>query len=369
MDKEIENKNEKVNGVYNLTVQLLPALEKTSKSCLTESILNRKKCNVGEVNCTEINLIDNSVNCSVCVDGTLTPVTDDGSLDYCAHFVSLKKARLSITVEDRDKGLKFSTLNGNVTGNIIVKPTHQDEDSNSKVKCSWALYSYSNINGDSQLLNLINKLLHCDTKDKWLCLETESYNNQRTGVCYSFVASCIIQGKNSIPTCSLVKNVEVKVNTPCSSGGHVHQLVDGIDKCNFTWKFNKEDLIYDETKIYFNFNWNNDSEIKIKDFKCFKGNSLVCSNNVSTCSTEYHYDYSNCMFSANPPPPTKAVSNPTTTDMTDTTTLLLIIIIVILGVFFVVYVGHKNYQKVSCLHACISVNSIIIIICSLNILC
>jgi len=338
-----------------LTIALLPALEQSSKMCLTERIFNRKLCNIGEVVCTEINLIDNTVNCSVCVDGMLVPVTDDGSLNYCAHFVSLQKAHLNITIDDKNKGLKFTTLNGNITGNIAIKSTHRGEDGNGKeVRCSWVMFSYSNISGDSKLVNL-NNLLHCDAKDNWLCLETASYHNQYTepsGNCYKSIANCVIQRDNGIPMCSpsLGSNVQVKVNTSCTSREHVLGHQNGFDKCVFTWEFNKEDLIYDKTNFALNFNWNNDSETKIKDFKCFKGNTLVCSNSVSTCTgtREYHYNFSDCTFTTNPVSTThyNAISAASQNTI-DASTKWLITVIVILVLLFVSYVGYKNYQKVS----------------------
>ena len=258
MDAE-QKRLEKLERLDDMAAQLLPLLERSYNICLSESFFGKTKCNVGDINCTEINLLDDKCDCSVCVNGTMVSDTDDG--DYCAHFVSLEKAKFKLDV--KQDILKFQTDDCKSLKSISPKLTHSVKD-NSNCNCSWAFYNYTYFSNIPNV-SILNRLLNCSAgecanKKGWLCLADS--NEIQVGDCYDPKATCLIQN-GVVPHCSFQKSVlNVKVNHNCIA----EKLTSGgtIDKCNFTWKLERTEFHGREN--LFKIDWNSGNKQKVKNF-------------------------------------------------------------------------------------------------------
>ena len=345
----MDTEQKRLDGVI---LQLLPLLEQVYNICLSDSFFGKGKCDVGDIRCTEINLLDNTFNCLECVNGTDVPVTDDGSLDHCTHFVSLEKAGIEIRVEQDE--LEFHTVNGTLEG-ISPKLSHSVEGI-PNCNCSWAFYNYTSLSNTQKISNL-NRLLKCstgncnDTKG-WLCLA----DSDQVGKCYNPTAPCHIQ-HGVIPTCSLPEEVELKLQVETNCSKNLNLTSDGtIDNCEFEWNLDPRELHWRD-KLFI-IEWKNENKNKIQNFKCKSGDGkeFTCStgNDIFSCKKQntaavYKYDFSTCRLinpnneiTSKPPGP----DNSSEPDSGSGATTWLVLIIVIILVVFLSYVVYQNYQKV-----------------------
>ena len=330
-----------------LFADLRPALEQITATCLSEN--NGRKCNVGDINCTEINLLDKKVDCIKCVDGALTPDTDNGTKDYCSHNVSVKTAHLNITVHHKDEGLSFTTINGAISG-FSANTTHNVQG-NQDCKCSQAFYTHTNFGNFPITAPISNRLLLCSNDacnlTKWFCLATEKENE---GICDVPIATCDLK-IGTIPACSLngplQNETEVQFTNTCTS-----EESPGI-VCKFLLHFDRNSVINKGRNVYFNIEWS--KNLNITDFSCIGAEH--CHDISSICIFElenkiYRYNFFTCELNKTKKPnltasPTPSPSPTLTPDDNAKPTTWLILIIVILAIVFLLYVGYQNYQKVS----------------------
>ena len=338
-------------------------LELVHKQCLHETLMNGKKCTVGDFDCTTVNLWNETADhCTVCVDGTHTSITtDDGplELDYCAHNVSITNPHLNASVAN-DKP-EVSVTNDMVLGKVpvIFKLSANILNlsanvSNKICNCTWALSDYKYKNGNLTILPIRRDLLYCDTKEcdnheEWLCI------NETMGICYNSTASCHL--KDGIaPRCSHLSDIEIRVYSTCPQNSK-----NKFD-CKFDWQFDKQDLTVNEDDFTVEWNKDSTSDSKIKNFLCKPvgdGDGPNCKGfpSCTGSSKVFRYNFTACSFTeAEIPPPSTASStatpitspSPETPSSSESTlTTWLILIIVVLLILIILYLGYQNYQKVS----------------------
>ena len=333
---------------------LLPSLEQVTKVCLSERYLKQQKnCTVGDLMCAEINLLSRRVDCLMCVDGELIPTTDNGSPNYCTHYVSLKNAGLNATVENSK--LRFTIINDLISGNISAPLTNHHVHQEKECQCSWAFY-YLNVSIATEIRDdlMFCNSSNCSNPERWFCL-----NKKNVVKCFQPIATCTIHDGTSV-RCSLqddLNNYRVRAKS-CASN-----LIPGIKGCNFMWPLRPSLISTDGNEVFFNVQWNEEIRNDIQNFTCYNSdNKEVCSDGIPTCTStygdkEYCYSFFTCALNSttipSPPPqptlPNHNINGDTgdNDDNKSTATIWLFLIIVVLVVAFLSYVVYQNYQKVS----------------------
>jgi len=326
-----------------LFTELRPALEQITKTCLSRH--SEQKCNVGDINCTWINLFNNKLDCIMCVDGKETSLTDDGSKDYCPHNVHVETTHLNITVEHEK--LKFTTRNGKIATSSAKKTNYQVKDKED-CECFWAFYAYKSFANTSDTDPIQNELLRCNCdQEEWrLCPKT---GNENEVICDKPSATCHLQANEQvnlycIPDGFLQNKATVRIANTCQ-----FDTTQSI-ACNFTWYLDPISIVYNSSNVYFDVEWNN--KIEIKNFSC---SGVVCKGGADYCKVEhkeekYTYNFFTCKI--NKQKILKKDQPPTSESSDATPSTWLILIIVVLVVVFLLYVGYQNYQKVSFICRC-----------------
>ena len=340
---EIETSLNQISVDDDMLDNLRPALEQLTKTCLS----SEPKCNVGDINCTEIDLLGRKANCIQCVDGALVPFTDYGTNDYCPHNVS---SLLNITV-DHNSFLNFTTINDTISVNISTERDFEVED-NTDCGCSWAFYSYTNFsNTPPTITPIINGMLFCDECDpkKWFCLKKND-----KGVCGEPNATCQLPG-NGTPKCSLNDYKEYKIAVEVTGTCNTPAKIE----CHLSWNLDSSSIVNNGKSVSFNVKWDESSKNRITIINCTFDKKEGNCKSVSDCNFEdteytYHYDFFKCNLDSE--------KKPVETDHDDkdndnsktkaTPSTWLILIIVVLVIVFLLYVGYQNYQKVSFVYKC-----------------
>ena len=338
-----QEKLAKLEHLDGMAVQLLPVLERNFKICLSDSLFEKPKCNLGDIRCHEIDLREKTANCAMCVNGTLIPDTDDGPPDYCVHFVTIQKTtNINIIFEEYE--VTF-TYNGTILGRVPLNFGHSLED-NPKCNCTWALFNYTSFN-NTPTISKLNDLLYCVQKNDecsstdWLCFANSTGN---VGRCYDHTATCQLQN-GMIPICSLaiLPQISVNIKQSCPSGGHG---TIGMN-CDFTWELESIEFLVNGNDMSFEINWD---DKKIENLQCSGASEWTCFNTFcnDSNSTVYKYNFTTCQFVSIPAGKISEQPSvqPNSEDSGVGATAWLVVIIVLILIVFLAYVTYQNYEKV-----------------------